>query len=133
MTYRDQLLTCPRCGKPLDRRPRRESWPCHACKGVAVDEGELLRLLARVVPELGTAHALALVPRSSTGPALICAACHRPMAPVEMHGIPLDRCEKDELVWFDVTELDQLLDAVIADQEARKGWAQKLRDLLFAN
>lgn len=133
MTYRDQLLTCPRCGKPLDLRPRRESWPCHACKGVAIDAGELLRVLARVVPELGTATGLAMHRRATLGPALICAACHLPMTPVELHGIPLDRCDKDDLVWFDVNELDQLIDAVIADQEARKGWRQKLRDLLFAN
>jgi Zn-finger nucleic acid-binding protein len=133
MTYRDQLLSCPRCAKPLDRRPQRESWPCPACQGIAIDAEELTRLLARLVPELATAGVIDTPARTSTERALICAACGQPMKPVELHGVPLDRCYRDELIWFDADKLDLLLDAVIADAEARKGWAQKLRDLLFAN
>jgi Zn-finger nucleic acid-binding protein len=135
VTYRDRLLTCPRCGKPLDRKTRRERWPCHACHGVAVEIGELIRLLARVVPELvphGTTR-LDTPTRAPHEAALICAACGQPMTPVELHGVKLDRCYKDQLVWFDATELDKVIDIAIADQEARKGWTQKLRDLLFAN
>ena len=36
-------------------------------------------------------------------------------------------------MWFDATDLDRVIDVAIADHEARKGWGQKLRDLLFAN
>ena len=133
MTYRDQLLSCPRCAKPLHRRLQRESWPCPACEGIAIDSEELTRLLARVVTELATTGIVDTPARASSERALICAACGQSMKPVALHGVPLDRCYRDELIWFDAGKLDQLLDAVIADAEARKGWAQKLRDLLFAN
>lgn len=133
VTYRDQLLSCPRCAKPLDRRAQRESWPCHACDGVAVDSEELSRLLARVVPSLATAEPIVTPARTTTERALICAACGQPMRAVELHGVALDRCYRDELIWFDAAELDELLDAVIEDAEARRSWHQKLRDLLFAN
>lgn len=133
MTYRDQLLSCPRCAKPLHRRLQRESWPCPACGGIAIDSEELTRLLARLVSEHTTSGVIETPARSSTERALICAACGQPMRTVQLHGVALDRCYRDELVWFDADKLDQLLDAVIADAEARKGWAQKLRDLLFAN
>lgn len=133
MTYRDQLLSCPRCAKPLDRRTQRESWPCPACGGVAIDSEELSRLLARVVPSLGTAEKLATPSRATSERALICAACGQPMRPVELHGVALDRCDRDELIWFDATKLDLLIDAVIEDADARRSWHQKLRDLLFAN
>ena len=132
MTYRDRLLTCPRCGKPLQRRTRRERWPCHACKGVAVETSEVVRLLARVVPDF-TGHTLDTEDRAPHETPLICAACGQPMRPVALQGVALDRCDKDQLVWFDATELDRVIDGAIADHEARKGWAKRLRDLLFAN
>ncbi len=132
MIYRDQHLSCPRCGKPLDKRTRRESWPCPACDGVAVDIEELARLLARVVPELGTAK-VETPARTSSDRALLCAACGQAMRAVELHGVPLERCDKDQLVWLDAGRLDELIDAVIEDADARRSWHQKLRDLLFAN
>ena len=132
MTYRDQLLSCPRCASPLDRRTARESWPCPACRGVAVDLEELARLLARVVPDRGTAK-VETPARATDARALICAACGLPMRAVELHGVALERCDKDQLVWFDATKLDALIDAVIEDADARRSWHQKLRDLLFAN
>lgn len=133
MTYRDQLLSCPRCAKPLDRRTGRESWPCPACGGVAIDSEELSRLLARVVPALATAQKIVTPSRASSERALICAACGQPMRAVALHGVALDRCDRDELIWFDANKLDELLDAVIEDADARRSWHQKLRDLLFAN
>ena len=132
MIYRDQHLSCPRCQSPLDRRDRRESWPCAACNGVAVDLEELARLLARVVPERGTSK-VETAARTADERALLCAACGQPMRAVELHGVAIERCDKDELVWFDATKLDGLIDAVIEDADARRSWHQKLRDLLFAN
>ena len=133
MTYRDQLLSCPRCAKPLDRRTQRESWPCPACGGVAIDSEELSRLLARVVPVLATAGPILTPPRTTSERALFCVAGGQPMRAVELHGVALDRCYRDELIWFDDNKLDELLDAVIQDADARRSWHQKLRDLLFAN
>ncbi len=136
MTYRDRLLTCPRCGSMLEHRTRRESWPCQACGGVAVEVGELIRLLHGVAPDLLAhrgADSFETPPRISLDPPVICAACGQPTKPVIFHGVELDRCLKDELVWFDPTELDRVLDAAIAAHEARKSWIEKLRDLLYAN
>lgn len=132
MTYRDRLLTCPRCGKPLERRTRHEAWPCRSCHGVAVEVPELVRLIRRVVPD-AAGHALDTARRVSAVPSIACAACGGPMQPVQFHGVALDRCYRDDLVWFDAAQLDQVIDLAIADHEARKGLMQKLRDLLFAN
>jgi Zn-finger nucleic acid-binding protein len=132
MIYRDQHLSCPRCSNPLDKRTRRESWPCPACGGVAVDLEELAHLLARVVPERGTAK-VDTPARATSDRALLCPACGRAMRAVELSGVALERCDKDELVWLDDTKLDLLIDAVIEDADARRSWYQKLRDLLFAN
>jgi len=135
VTYRDHLLTCPRCGATLVRTNRHETWPCPACGGVAVEVGELIRLLMRYAPELmppGTTR-VATTQRSMSAPPLRCAACTRPMQPEYLHGVEVDRCVHDELLWFDAKQLDVAIDAAIADVEARRGWAQRLRDLLFAN
>lgn len=136
MLYRDRLLSCPRCGKGLERKTRHGSWPCRACGGVAVELGELIRILGRFAPSLvprGGIDGLETRASARTAPALRCPACTRPMTPVELHGVRLDRCYQDQLVWFDVHQLDVVIDAAIAGHEARKGWGQRLRDLLFAN
>jgi Zn-finger nucleic acid-binding protein len=135
VTYRDRLLSCPRCGATLERTTRHETWPCPACGGVAVELGELIRLLLRYAPELlpPGSNRLATKPRATVSLPLRCAACTKPMQPVELHGVALDRCPHDELLWFEANQLDVVIDAAIADVEARRSWAQRLRDLLFAN
>ena len=118
----------------LKRRMRRESWPCGACGGIAVEVGELIRLVRRVAPDLlAGAIGLETPPRSSSEPPVICAACGQATKPVSFHGVELDRCLNDDLVWFDAMELDFVLDAAIADHDSRKGWMERLRDLLYAN
>ena len=96
----------------------------------------LVRLVMRVAPSLLVnrgVDGLATPPRSPSQPPVICAACGQPTKPVTFHGVDLDRCFKDELVWFDATELDRVLDAAIADHDSRKSWIERLRDLLYAN
>ena len=135
MTYRDHLLTCPRCGATLVRQTRHETWPCPACGGVAVELSELIRILMRYAPELlpDGANSLVTTRRAAAGPSLRCAACGRPMQRVELHGVNLDRCTHDELLWFEAKQLDVVIDAAIDEALARKSWGQRLRDLLFAN
>ena len=135
MTYRDHLLTCPRCGATLVRQSRKETWPCPACGGVAVEVGELIRILQRYAPELlplGTSTLLTARPPAA-GFALRCPACTRAMQPLELHGVELERCPHHELLWFEAKQLDVVIDAAIGEALARKGWAQQFRDLLFAN
>ena len=40
-----------------------------------------------------------------TGDRLPCPACDKPMSPVSLRGVEIDRCYHDQLLWFDPTEL----------------------------
>jgi len=121
---------CPHCGTELDRPKRgKETWPCKKCHGVAIHADELHRLLSRFVDGHDT-HELS--PRV-TAQVRVCPACNDRMSPATMVDVAVDRCAKDNLVWFDPQELEAAIHSVIAEQDARKGWMQKLRDLLFAN
>ena len=44
-----------------------------------------------------------------------CPACGAPMDPVFLGGLDIDRCCHDELIWFDVGELEHILQ-LAADQ-----------------
>ncbi len=137
MLYRERLLTCPRCDASLGLGPgsghdRHERWPCGLCGGVAVEAGALFRTLRRYAPE-PVAHAPSSVVPLSAEASLGCAACNLPMQPLALHGIRLDRCDRDRLVWLDAHQLDVMIDAAIAVHESRKGMLRRLLDLLFAN
>jgi Zn-finger nucleic acid-binding protein len=134
MTYRDRLLTCPHCGAALGRpKPARETWPCNVCHGIAIHRGELHRLLARFADDISTYLPLDMQPRPTHTPPRACPACNEKMTAMTLVGVPVDRCAKDDLVWFDPQELEATINSVIAEHDARKGWARKLRELLFAN
>ncbi len=96
----------------------------------------MIRLLLRYAPDLlpdGGARGLVIAPRTATTPVLRCAACTRAMERVWLRGVKLERCVHDDLLWFEANALEDVIGEVIADVEARKGWVQRLRDLLFAN
>lgn len=133
MTYRDRILVCPHCGAALDRWRGAEKWPCKACEGIALHRLELQRLLARFSAAVPSLLPIELVPRPTTTPARPCPACNEKMATASLLGVPVDRCTKDDLVWFDPQELETTITTVIAHDDARKGWYRKLRELLFAN
>ncbi|HVK83002.1 MAG TPA: zf-TFIIB domain-containing protein [Kofleriaceae bacterium] len=135
MTYRDRVLACPRCGVPLERPARRDSWSCSGCNGVAIELAELLRILLRFSSDL--------VDRSSNDidaptiedavPGLPCPVCVQPMRQVSLHGVRGDRCDRDQLIWFDSSELEQVIEGAIDSHDARKSLVQKLRELFFAS
>jgi Zn-finger nucleic acid-binding protein len=135
MTYRDRILMCPHCGAALDKpKAGYDRWPCNACQGVALPRPELEQLLARfseAVPK--GLLPIDLRPRESKVPARLCPACNEKMAAVALLDVPADRCMKDDLVWFDPEELESAINTVIAEDDARKGWYRKFRELLFAN
>ncbi len=134
MTYRDRLLSCPRCGLELRRQHRRDAWRCAKCRGVLVGIAELIRQLHGVAPMPRRGGAgVEMRTRSPDRERVACAACASTMTPVVFHGVELDRCYDDELVWFDTVELERVLDAAIAEHDARRSWLDKLFDLLFAN
>lgn len=131
MTYRDQILMCPHCGGSLDKpRTGFERWPCKACQGIAIRRPQLERLLARFSDTNDLPFDLE--PRASRAERA-CPACNAKMTPVTLLRVPVDRCTKDDLVWFDPDELETTIQTVIAEDDARKGWYRKLRELLFAN
>ena len=134
MTYRDRILMCPHCGDALDKpRAGNERWPCNTCQGIALPRAELQRLLARFSESVVTTAPIELQPRVSAAPARRCPACNEKMMAAALLGVPVDRCAKDDLVWFDPEELEAAITSVIAEDDARKGWYRKLRELLFAN
>lgn len=133
MTYRDRILMCPHCGAALDKpRAGRETWPCKACHGIAIPRPEVQRLLARFSEMVPTQLPLDMQPRASQAPRL-CPACNEKMTAMTLVGVPVERCAKDDLVWFDPEELEATINSVIAEDDARKGWYRKFRELLFAN
>lgn len=134
MTYRDRILMCPHCGAALDKpRGGRESYPCKACKGIALPRAEVMRLLARFSELIPKGLPLDLVPRTSSAPPRGCPACNEKMMTMTLLGVDVDRCAKDDLVWFDPEELENAITSVIAEDDARKSWYRKFRELLFAN
>jgi Zn-finger nucleic acid-binding protein len=134
MTYRDRILMCPHCGAALDRpKLGRETWPCQACHGVAIHRVELHRLLERFRADDVPSTSLELQPRSTSAPPRACPACNEKMIAMTLVGVHVDRCAKDDLVWFDPQELEATISSVIAEHDASKGWYRKLRELLFAN
>lgn len=134
MTYRDRNLMCPHCGAPLVKpRAGFERWPCKACQGIALPRVELERLLARFSPAVPTDLSIDLVPRTREAPQRPCPACSERMTAVTLLGLAVDRCLKDDLVWFDPEELEVAITTVIAEDDARKSWYRKFRELLFAN
>lgn len=135
MDYRSHLLSCPRCNHPLVRLARRETFTCRACNGVAIELGELIRLLVRYSSDLVKPDANDLdAPTSEQAmPGTPCPTCGQQMRAVALHGVRAGRCDHDELLWFDAAELDQMIDGAIESNDAKKGVLGRLRDLLFAN
>jgi hypothetical protein len=96
----------------------------------------LVRRLYMIAPELvpdGGGAGLPMARRPATEPRLPCAVCSKPMAPVRFHEIDLDRCYVDEMIWFDASELDRVIDAVIREHDANRSWVTRLLDSLFAH
>jgi hypothetical protein len=113
MTYRDQARACPRCQLAVEQLGDRAKWRCKACVGALVGLDELA----------GELDVDKLVPRTASEDALACPLCGMSMQPVEIGGVPLDRCEADRVVWFDAGELGRMrtrLEAGDPDEHARK-------------
>ncbi len=134
MTYRDRILMCPHCGAALERpKAGYDRWPCSACQGIALPRTELERLLGRFSEAAPRGLPIELMPRQNQAPPRLCPACNEKMAAVALFDVPADRCHRDDLVWFDPKELEAAITTVIAEDDARKGWYRRFRELLFAN
>jgi Zn-finger nucleic acid-binding protein len=107
MSYRDPVRACPHCGTELVAiRATRDKWRCPSCSGILVGGTELER-------ELGT-HGRELVFETKTGVRATrpCPSCKEPMTAFDLLGIELDRCDRDDLYWFDRAELGRARTAI---------------------
>lgn len=125
--FRDQVMQCPRCGKPLAHYKDRDKWRCRACNGVLVG-GEQL------VVEIGP-HAQEVLDGEAdpARPAIHpCPICVFPMTPYTIGKIEVDRCVEHQVVWFDGGEIGKIRAAVPAEDDTplftnALGFIQQLR------
>jgi Zn-finger nucleic acid-binding protein len=102
--YRSVSNGCPRCGTPL-RRLRAAS-TCHGCHGRFLEEAQILEMASDMqVPAVPLAF-LPLSPRSDSP--LHCPTCDKPMEPVRLASVLIDRCPAHG-IWFDPDELSEAL------------------------
>jgi Zn-finger nucleic acid-binding protein len=102
--YRTVSNGCPRCGTPL-RRTRNAS-TCHGCHGRFLEEQVILEMASDMqVPATPLAF-LPLSPRTDSP--LHCPVCDKPMEPVRLATVLLDRCPAHG-IWFDPEELSDAL------------------------
>jgi len=136
VTYRDRAIQCSRCGTELVRNTAHDTWQCRKCNAVLTGIGELAHALMMVAPHLaGDGHVrdVPMIGRRTAAPPLACPACGDGMEPVFLGGVELDRCTRDELVWFDGGELELVLDvAREQDRADDRSWLRRVLDVWLA-
>jgi Zn-finger nucleic acid-binding protein len=142
VAYRDRPPVCPRCGVELLRRQRRDIWRCPRCAGVQLTAGEVERRLRLLAPDMSddlvrdvmTARRSRAAAAGRAQPeALACPSCRRPMRPVMMGGVRVARCDSDDQIWFDASELDRVLERTGARYQSQRSWLARLFSHLFAS
>lgn len=125
--FRDKVLQCPRCGKPLVRYAERDKWRCKVCNGVLVGGDQL-------VVEIGPHSEIVLTAAADPARPAIhpCPACAFPMTPFTIGSVEVDRCVDDRLVWFDGGEIGKIRTAIPAEADTpllddALGYVRKLR------
>jgi Zn-finger nucleic acid-binding protein len=126
----------------LLRRQRRDIWRCSRCAGVQITAAELERRLRLLAPDMSddlirdvmTARRSrsAAAGRSQADP-LACPSCRRPMRPVMMGGGRVARCDSDDQIWFDATELDRVIERTGARHHSQRSWLGRLFAHLFSS
>jgi len=125
MPYRDERMACPRCGVELLADPQREKWRCKSCVGVLLGPAELEADLAAVEWPTRTSAAA----RSTHAP-VGCPACGERMQQIELFGIGLERCTRDQFVWFDGGELGYARAYIDASRDAESPLGERLLAVL---
>ncbi|HEU0033451.1 MAG TPA: hypothetical protein VFQ53_22620 [Kofleriaceae bacterium] len=98
MAYRDAPLRCPRCQVELVPKSA-ERWRCPSCRGVAMTSGEVVRGIQAIAPDLRGKPGATPKPPHPTS--MRCPACDDRMEQLCAGSLELDRCVRDDLVWFD--------------------------------
>jgi Zn-finger nucleic acid-binding protein len=143
VAYRDRPPACPRCGVELLRRQRRDVWRCPRCAGSQLAAAEVERRLRMVAPDISdevirdvmTARRSrsAVIARRTQAAALACPSCRRPMQAVVMGGVHVARCDPDDQIWFDASELDRVMARTGARHQSQRSWIARLFSHLFVS
>jgi Zn-finger nucleic acid-binding protein len=142
VAYRDRPPVCPRCGTELLRRQRRDIWRCSRCAGIQLTAAEVERRLRLLAPDMSdelirdvmtARRSRAAAAGRPHGEALACPWCRRSMRPVVMGGVRVARCDDDDQIWFDATELDRVLERTGARYQSQRSWLGRLFSYLFAS
>jgi Zn-finger nucleic acid-binding protein len=103
-----ESLNCPSCQVALTQAGRTER--CARCDGAWIHEDVLVGMLQETASAVVLLPWLPREPRAAPEPEQprSCAVCARPMQPVSLGTVPLDRCAEHG-VWFDASELADVL------------------------
>ena len=66
-----------------------------------------------------------------TGP-VGCPSCRRPMRQVTMGGVHVARCDGDDQIWFEASELERVVAMAGARHQTSRSWIARLFSHLFA-
>jgi Zn-finger nucleic acid-binding protein len=125
----------------LSRRLRRDIWRCSRCSGVLLAAGEVERRLRLHAPDISedvlrdvmTARRSRVSPMPGRPADTTCPLCRRGMRPVAMGGVRVARCDTDDQIWFDATELERVIARAGARHESQRSWLGRLFSHLFAS
>jgi hypothetical protein len=103
--------------------------------------GEVERRLRMLAPDISddvirdvmTARRSMTARRARAAAPIACPACRRPMRPVMMGGVHVARCDADDQIWFDASELDRVIELAGARHHSQRSWIARLFSHLFAS
>jgi Zn-finger nucleic acid-binding protein len=134
VAYRDRPPVCPRCSVELLRRQRRDIWRCSRCGGIQLAAGEVERRLRMLAPDISDDVIRdVMTARRSRAAVIGCPQCRRPMRPVVMGGVHVARCDGDDQIWFDASELERVIELAGARHQSQRSWIARLFSHLFAS
>ena len=134
VAYRDRPPVCPRCSVELLRRQRRDIWRCPRCSGTQLAAAEVERRVRLLAPEISDDVVRdVMTARRSRAVAISCPTCGRPMQPVALGGVRVGRCNADDQMWFDASELDRVVALAGARHQRQRSWIARLFSHLFAS
>jgi Zn-finger nucleic acid-binding protein len=123
--YRDRSVACPVCRRELERDDIADRWTCPGCNGMLISIGEVTKELLRIAPSLrpdGGAADLVTLERRIDRVARSCPMCARPMRPVFLAAVAVERCMFDHHLWLDAGELERIEAQAERQREDPDGW-----------
>lgn len=117
--YGDRPLPCPAC-RTRDLRFLADRYGCDECHGVFVQNAALVGLVADMTSELWDLPA----PTGAPGPRA-CPVCAELLVVEVLEGASIDRCATHG-IWFDPSELEQVLKATGEPPSGVIGWLRRL-------